>query len=119
MLRLQTRHVGECKDHLLNSWAGLQIYLHDPRKAGKSLKELIAAAGAKLLSRAPPDAGVANEISGQSLEAEPHSIVLVADDGSADAFKPPVGWHGTCVDKNWLIDSASNYCVQPFDSYLV
>ena len=97
----------------------MQVYLHDPKKAAKNLEELIAAAGAKLLTRRPPDSGSADNITQQSLEAEPHSIVLVAGEGSENSFKAPASWHGTCVDKNWLIDSASNYCVQPFDSYLV
>ena len=98
---------------------GMQVYLHDPSKAAKNLEELIAAAGAKLLTRPPPDSGLAKEAAGQTLEAEPQYIVLVADETGDKLFKAPTGWHGICVDKNWLIDSASNYCVQPFDSYLV
>ena len=97
----------------------LQVFLYDPRKASKNLEEVVAAAGAKLLTRPPPSSDPAIEAAGQSLEAEPRSIVLVADEGEGEVFKPPAGWHGTCVNKNWLIDSASNYCVQSFDSYLV
>ena len=96
----------------------MQVYLHDPRKTAKNLEGLVAAGGAKLLTRPPPNTGPAEEAAGQNLEAEPHSIVLVAGESGTDLFKPPAGWHGTCVHKNWLIDSASNYCVQPFDSYL-
>ncbi len=49
------------------------------------------------------------------------SIVLVPpEDGGEEEVgfrKEHPRWQGICVNANWLFDSASNYCIQPFLQY--
>lgn len=94
----------------------LQVYLHDPRKSDIILAELVEAAGAKRLSRPPPSKTLMADTE-QGLQTDPHTAVLVAGKPSENRFAPPHDWHGVCISRNWLIDSASNYCVQPFEPY--
>ena len=96
------------------------MYIHDPERSDKGLKDLILAAGAKALSRPPPDVPAAASMTDHSLEADPHAVIIVAGkECNEQRPKTTRSWKGTCVNREWLIDSASNFCVQPFDRYLV
>lgn len=98
----------------------LQVYIYDPTKSEKNLQQLLKAAGAKVLSRLPLQAANAPASVRSHLEADPHSIVIVAGQGGdGSALRGPPGWTGICVKGDWLIDSASNYCVQPFQPYML
>lgn len=97
----------------------LQIYVHDPTRTDKTLRHLALAAGARLLTRPPANPGFEEEIGGPKLEADPQSIVIVnARRGDEQTSAKPEGCKAVCVLADWLIDSASNYCVQPFGAYL-
>jgi len=56
------------------------------------------------------------------VEAGFASIVMVVvekgEDGGASFRKENPRWKGICVNANWLLDCASNYCVQPFSEYV-
>lgn len=100
----------------------VQVYIHDPSKTGRNLEELLTAAGAKMLTRPPPSSSnnASAAVPQEALEAAPQSIVLIADPEDMPTFRPSNysnGWLGVCVNKDWLIDSASNYCVQPLKNY--
>ena len=49
-------------------------------------------------------------------------VVMYKDkgiDGAASFRREHPRWQGACVNANWLLDSASNYCIQPISQYTV
>lgn len=109
---------GDC----ITGWRALQVFLFGGfRYPRADVEAVLRAAGAKLLKRLPPAEDTLAALKDGSerwLEAEGHTIVLVDRKQGSPVPRPSPSWEGICVEIAWLMDTASNYTVQPLAPYL-